>query len=422
VPHFVRLLTHCGAVGRLREVAPGAARQGSLRDRTVAELRRSGSSTRAELARRLGTSRSTMGLLVGELLREGVLTQLAEHPVGQAVRSGRPGVRVTLDPRRGAAVGIEFGHRHVQAVVCDLGHTVLAEERRELPLGHDAEHGTEAAAALLEDLLARAEVPREQVVGVGLGLPGPVDRTTGMATPSSASMGWVGVPAAALLAARVGRPVLVDNDANLGARAELLWGAGRAVRDFVYVKLATGVGAGIVVGAQVLGGVVGAAGEIGHLTVDEAGRVCRCGNRGCLEGLVGAGRLLELLRPSHGELTVEQLCALVAAGDRGARRVVADAGATLGGAVADVVNILNPALVVVGGELAATGEVLLGPVRQAVARRAVHVAAEHVRVVPGLLGARAEALGAVALVLQESDRYVAVPGGAPPGPHGDVAP
>ena len=388
----------------------GALGQATLRDRVVHELRRAGALSRAELARRLGTSRSTMSVLVSELLTSGRAVELAGFGTP---RPGRPGIRVQLAADAGAAAGVDFGHRHVHAVVCDLAHQVLAEGRADLPLGHDADLGVATAGDLLDQLIDRAGVGRDQLIAVGVGLPGPIDLSTGMATPSSVSPGWVGVPATDLLAARLGRPVHLDNDANLGARAELVWGAGQGVADLVYVKLGTGVGAGIVADGRVLRGATGSAGEIGHVTVDETGALCRCGNRGCLEGVVGTEHLLRLLRPLHGrDLTVDRVCQLAAAGDRASRRVLGDAGRALGVTVANLVNVLNPRLVVVGGRLADAGDVLLDPLREAVSRCAVPTAAEHVRIVPAQLGARAEALGGVAMVLQEADRYTAVPSAA----------
>ncbi|MBT2509911.1 ROK family protein [Streptomyces sp. ISL-98] len=178
----------------------------------------------------------------------------------------------------------------------------------------------------------------------------------------------------------------------------------------MYIKLATGVGAGIIADGRVLRGSTGTAGEIGHLTVDDRGPVCRCGNRGCLEMLVGADHLVRLLGPSHGnDLTIERLSTLATAGDRGCRRVIADAGRILGVTVANLVNVVNPQRIVVGGELGTIGDLLLDPIRQAIARCAVHEAAQHVQVISGQLGARAEALGGVALALHETGSYVAVP-------------
>jgi predicted NBD/HSP70 family sugar kinase len=216
---------------------------------------------------------------------------------------------------------------------------------------------------------------------------------------------WAGLRPAEELAERLELPIMVDNDANLGALAEYTVGAGRGVPDLVYLKLASGIGAGLVLGGRLHRGTSGIAGELGHVMSNPDGLVCRCGNRGCLETVAAAPALLELLRVSHGEqLGVGDLLALAAEGDVGVRRVFADAGRSVGRSVADLVNAVNPALVVVGGELAAVGEPLLDGIRASIERYALPAAAAALEVVPGVLGERAEVLGAVALVIGDTER------------------
>jgi predicted NBD/HSP70 family sugar kinase len=209
--------------------------------------------------------------------------------------------------------------------------------------------------------------------------------------------------------AELGLPVRVENDANLGALAEIVWGAGRDCTDLVYVKVATGVGAGLVLNGRLYHGAGGTAGEIGHVTIDDSGPICRCGNRGCLEAFAGAEAVLEPLRRRHGDrLTLRQVVLQAQAGDVGCRRVIADAGRALGRAVAGTCNLLSPERVLVGGELAQAADLLLEPLREAVGRSAI-AATREVPIRAGVLGERAEVLGAVALVLRESQRFVAEP-------------
>jgi predicted NBD/HSP70 family sugar kinase len=175
------------------------------------------------------------------------------------------------------------------------------------------------------------------------------------------------------------------------------------------VKVATGVGAGLVLNGRLYHGAGGTAGEIGHVTIDDGGPVCRCGNRGCLEAFAGAEAVLEPLRRRHGDrLTLRQVVLQAQAGDVGCRRVIADAGRALGRAVAGTCNLLAPERVLVGGELAQAGDLLLEPLREAVGRSAI-AATREVPIRAGVLGERAEVLGAVALVLRESQRFVAEP-------------
>jgi predicted NBD/HSP70 family sugar kinase len=162
-----------------------------------------------------------------------------------------------------------------------------------------------------------------------------------------------------------------------------------------------------VFGGSLYAGASGTAGEIGHTTLDEAGPVCRCGNRGCLEVLAAAPAILELLRPTRGgDLSLRDTIDLAAAGDPGCRRVIADAGRHVGVAVANLCNLFNPERVVVGGELARAGHLLLDPLRAEVSRGAIQAAAERACIVGGVLGERAEVLGGLALVLGETDRFV----------------
>jgi predicted NBD/HSP70 family sugar kinase len=176
-----------------------------------------------------------------------------------------------------------------------------------------------------------------------------------------------------------------------------------------YLRLSAGIGAGLVIGGRPFRGARGVAGEIGHVLVDPQGPICRCGNRGCLETFASPPALCELLRRSHGPITVPRLLALAAEGDAGARRVIHDAGRVVGRAVADLCNFINPDLVIVGGDLSAAGDLLLDPMREAVRRFAIPAAAEDVRITAGVLGDRAEVLGSLALAGHESDDPLTVP-------------
>src|SRR4051794_7943063 len=383
------------------EKPPGALealREGN-RARLVDALRRAGTASRADLARATGLSRSTVSSLVADLAQRGVVTVRGDD----RSRLGRPGVLLALDLSAGAALGVDFGHSHLRVAVADLSSTVLAERLEALDVDHRADEALDRAVALVDAVLADARVPRERVLGAGMGLPGPIDRRTGTVGSSVILPGWAGVRAADAMSARLGLPVAVDNDANLGALAEIAVGAGRGLDDVVYVKIASGIGAGLVLGGRLHHGATGVAGELGHVQVRADGAVCRCGNRGCLETMAASGPLLESMRPAHGPLTVRGMLDLAAGGDLGARRILEDAGRAVGAALADLCNHLNPEAIVVGGELAAAGDPLLGGVREAIDRRAQPAAAAAVRVVAGVLGERAELVGALALVIGDTE-------------------
>jgi len=378
---------------------PGS--QTSLREanrgRVLEAVKAHGALTQVEVAGLTGLSPATVSNIVKELVAVGLLT------ARPSTRSGRRAQQVSLARSVGICVGVDFGYRHLRVVLADLSQEVLAEQRLPLPADHRADAGLDRAALLVGDLLEQIDSSPQEVLAIGLGVPAPVHVGTGRIGSASVLPGWDGVQLADTLSARLGAPVFVDNDANLGALAEVQRGAARGCSNMAYIRVSHGVGSGLVLGGRLFRGHVGTAGEIGHVTIDENGPVCRCGNRGCLETFVRAPVLLEMLRRSHGSMSLREAVTRAHRGDPGCRRVIEDAGRHIGVAVASLCNLLNPELVVLGGGLAAAEDLLLDPMRDVVKRFAVPAAAESVRVVAGDLKERAEALGAVALAAQHAD-------------------
>jgi predicted NBD/HSP70 family sugar kinase len=379
----------------------------SLRERNrlrvIDALRARGAVSRADIARQTGLSRSTVSSLVGDLQGAGLVVERATDSVaGVGARNGRPPVLVALDRSAGAVLGVDFGHRHLRVAVADLSYTVLAETFVELEVDTAAEEALDTAGRLAEEVLEEAGLEHGRVLAAGMGLPGPIDGSSGLLASQTILPGWVGLDPAAAMEERLRLPVHVDNDANVGALGESTFGAGRGTHVMAYLRLSAGIGAGLVFGGRPFRGSKGIAGEIGHVLVDAQGPICRCGNRGCLETFVAGPALTELLRRSHGALSVGRLVALAKDGDAACQRVIADAGRVVGRAIADLCNYLNPDLVVVGGELSAAGDLVLEPMREAVTRFAIPAAAEQVDIVAGTLGERAEMLGALALAGHEA--------------------
>jgi len=364
-------------------------------------LRERGRISQADIARVTGLSRTTVHTLVSELKDSGVL-----HEVETGVpdfRGGRPAVLLMLRDSSQAVVGIDFGHSHVGVAVADIGHNVLAERRCDLDVSHDARAALDVAARMVDEVLAEAQVERKSVIGAGIGIPGPVDRTRGTAGSATILPGWIGVRIVDEMHDRLGVPVEIENDANLGALAELTWGAGRECSNFVYIKVATGIGAGLVIDGKLLRGATGTAGEIGHTSLDESGALCYCGNRGCLETVASGPAIIQLVGPLTGEVpTLTGIVELAVAGELRCHRAISDAGHEIGVAIASLCNLVNPERVIVGGLLSRTGEVLLHPMRESIRRHAVQAAAEKLDVVPALFVERAELLGSLALALQGS--------------------
>ena len=384
-----------GSLGSLRELN---------RLRIVDTLRHDGPASRAHIARQTGLSASTVSSVIGELQRAGFVVESELAPDG---RQGRPAAQLTLDPSAGAALGLDFDHDKIRVAVSNLARTVLAEASVRVDVDLDAAGAIEHASELVERVLGEADVGTEQVLGAGMALPGPVDHARGALHQSPILSGWTGVDAAAELQRRIGIPVHLDNDANLGALAEVTLGAGRNARSAAYIQMSSGIGAGLIVDGRPYHGHRGTAGEIGHVLVDEQGLICRCGNRGCLETLASGPAMLALLRSSHGDLTVERMIEMAREGDPGGRRVIADAGRAVGRVVASLCNLFNPEMVVVGGDLSAAGELLLDPLRESIERYALPAATEQLDVVAGELGERANLLGALALAIAQSGEAVA---------------
>jgi len=393
---------------------PTETRSARNRQNVVRLLRERGALSRAEIARAVGLSRSTVSALVAELVSQGVVLELGTSLPPSGGGAGRPGAAVMLDPATGEAIGLDFGRRHVHVIIADVAHEVKIAKSVELPEGYRTAAGLSAAADLVHAAMAEAGTDPTRILGVGVSLPGPVPRRPGAQPPRA------GPPVADELSARLGLPVLVDGDANLGALAERRWGAGRGYDELVYLKLHTRVGGALFSNGALIRGAGGLAGRVGHLPLDPAGPLCRCGARGCLESLVGISALMRSLEPAYGDrITLRDVITMGWQGDPGCVKVLTEAGQRVGRAVDLLRRLLDPEVVIVGGALAGAGELLLTPLREAAgfstgAGPGAGTGASsgpNSPVIAGALGPQASALGAVALVLGESDQARPVPAG-----------
>jgi predicted NBD/HSP70 family sugar kinase len=365
----------------------------SANQQRVVDVLRSGEQvTQADLARQTGLAPATVSSIVRDLAGAGLVTT---EP-----GSGRRGTTVTLAPAAGVVAGVDFGHSHVAVAVGDLTGTLLAERRAPLDSGHLSEAGLGAAARLLEEVLADAGVEFASLRSLGMGLPAPM--TDGVVRSSAILPGWVGVNALDAARKRFGLEVHAENDANLGALAEHRQGVARGHANSVFVKVSSGVGAGIVLEDRLFHGSGGTAGEIGHLTLDESGPVCRCGSRGCLEAYTSTVALQAMMHTQLPGAGVDEIVAAAREGNVSAVRALEDAGLHLGWALASVVNLLNPGLVVVGGDMARAGELLLESARIGLRRHALDAVAA-TPVVASELGERASLVGAVLLAAERTD-------------------
>ncbi|MFJ8003887.1 ROK family transcriptional regulator [Streptomyces fagopyri] len=334
--------------------------------------------SRQELAAATGLSLATVATLVGELLDLGMLTEVGfEDSAG-----GRPRGLLAVDASGGALIGVDIAETYVRVELFDLALNVLARAAEDVRPGESRpEQVVERVASAVDAVVARAGGGAARVLGVGVSVPGQVDRDTGIAQYAP-NWDWHDVPLLDLLAERLPQPIHLDNPLRACTVAELWFGAARGRGDAVVVNLGTGVGAGLALGGGLHRGVSNSAGEWGHTTLVLNGRPCHCGNHGCVETYVGAPGIMlnlresgpdsPLLRPGDQTATIDALARGVAAGDPVAVEVVRDTARYLGAGIASLVNLLNPEVVVLSSWVAAAlGEPLLRDVREAVARHAL---------------------------------------------------
>ncbi|MBU2698076.1 ROK family transcriptional regulator [Nocardioides sp. WV_118_6] len=360
----------------------------ALRDASATD----GAFTQAELARATGLAPATVSNIVRDLSQAGL--------VDTEAGSGRRGSAVRMSLGAGVVAGVDFGHRHLAVAIGDVTGRLLTEER--CPIDPDLGH--REALALARTMVDRLHPAGTVLRQVGLGLAGPV--TDGVIQSAAILPGWRGVDARAAARETFGTAVQIENDANLGALAEHRIGVARGHDSSVFVKISSGVGAGIIIANQLFRGSSGSAGELGHLTVDEHGPLCRCGSRGCLETYTSVEAIQALIGGQLPGATLEQIVAAAHDGDVSARRAFEDAGLHLGRGLAAVVNLLNPAIVVLGGDMAQAGDLILESVRMGLRRHALDPVAQ-TTVAASALGERASLLGSLLLAAESTELLLA---------------
>jgi len=383
-------------------------------ERMLSALMDHGALHRAELARICGLSRTTVSTIVADLITGGVVIEVVGDQVARAgidasEVDGRARGFLQANPGAGAAAGLDFTLERVWCHLTDLSGATLASDGVTAARDTPWQERLTAGLTLLDDLLTQTDLDRDDLVGVAIGVPGPIDLRTGVVGPSLPGQAWAGVNVAVEFGRQLAVPVLVENNTRLEAVAEFTWGAGRGVDDVLYLGLSTGIGSGLLVDGNLHhGGARGGGGEIGHLSADSSGAVCPCGNRGCLVQYASLPAVLTALAPVLGEgAGLDDLLAAAAEGQPDTVRVLREAGELTGRVLANICNLLNPARIIVGGELARVGDLVLDPIRATLRRTAMGLTRDVEVVAAELdLGARAGASGAAALVLRQTDQLV----------------
>jgi predicted NBD/HSP70 family sugar kinase len=375
-------------------------------------IRHSERISRAELANRSALTKPTVSAIVDDLMRDGSVREVGFSET--ASNGGRPARLLEFNGQSAAFLGIHFSARGTSVAVADARGVMRAFA--EQPSAKDSpERIMEALVPLVDHALASANVPRSRLQSLGVAMHGPVEQSTGVCVVSP-NLGWHDVPLRAMMAETFGLPVVVHNEAHAAAVAEGRMGAAQGVASYVWLYSGVGVGSGVVIDGKLFFGFRGFGGEIGHCAVADNGRVCACGRRGCLETVASgmaiaraarqaaAGSEPTSLKSARRPLDAEAVTMAAREGDKVARRILSEVGEYLGKGISYLLNILDPEMVVVAGDPANAGEALFEPLRASVARHALQP--EGVRIVPSVLGTRAEILGAVLLGMDHVRRGV----------------
>jgi predicted NBD/HSP70 family sugar kinase len=368
---------------------------------TMLQLIREGQgTTRSDLAALTGLARSTVAQRLDQLRAQGLLRDLGETDS----TGGRPPMMLAFNEDAGVVLAADLGATHSRLAVTNLGGAVLAEDRADIEIAAGPGPVLNWVDERFGELLASIGRGAADVRGIGIGVPGPVEHATGRPRNPPIMPGWDNHPIPERFADRYEVPVLVDNDVNIMALGEQ-WKHWRQVEHLLYVKVGTGIGCGIVMDSRIHRGAEGAAGDIGHIRVAAEGAeeiVCSCGNVGCLEALAGGGAMAARLREAGLDAADSRaVVALARAGEGAAVRLVRESGRLIGEVLAAAVNLYNPSVIVIGGDIAQAHEQLLAGVREVVYQRSLPLATRHLRIVRSQLADRAGIMGAAVMVIED---------------------
>jgi glucokinase-like ROK family protein len=371
-------------------------------------IRFSQANTRPDLARVTGLGRTVVTQRVSALMDAGLV---AEASMAEST-GGRRSRRLEFEADRGLLLVAELGATAINAAVTNLAGDILDRRHQDI----DIAAGPDVVLGTLEEIFDSLIADRsgQAVWGVGVGLPGPVEFSNGSPTSPPIMPGWDRYPVRVRMSARFDAPTWIDNDVNMLAMGELRRGLAIGVDDAVFVKIGTGIGAGLISDGQLHRGAQGAAGDIGHVqVVDDNAHLCRCGKVGCLEAVAGgyalarqghdagesgASPFLAALVRGGATVTARDVADAAAHGDLVSNDLLSEAGRLIGQTIAAIVNFFNPSLVIIGGGVANSGDNFLASIRQSIYQRSLPLATRDLRIVRSDLGDLAGIYGAAALV------------------------
>jgi glucokinase-like ROK family protein len=359
--------------------------------------------SRTDLADQMGLTRAAVTLIVTDLLENGVILEAESR----AIPNGRPPVVLEINPKRGLVAAVDMGASHIYIALADFSGKIIEEASHPFNIKLGPHVCLAEANRILHELLARKGINNSQLMAVGVGVPGPVSTDAGTVVSPPIMPGWDGFPIRQWLEKEWGLPVSLNNDAELGALGEWAYGAGRGEKNLAFIKVGSGIGAGLIINQQIYCGTTGSAGEIGHLTIDENGPLCSCGNRGCMEAFAGghaialqarkmveSGKRTLLSNIPIENLTAEDVANAARRGDLPSQEIIMRAGTFIGIAIAGLVNLFNPGAVIIGGGVAQVGDLLTTSIRKAVRERSLRASEQSVRITTAMLGQRSSLMGA----------------------------
>lgn len=360
--------------------------------------------SRAGLAENMGLTRAAVTIIINDLISNGVILNTERR----STASGRPPVVLEINPDQGLVAAVDIGAMHLSAALADFSARILEEVEVPFRVDKGARECLQEADTILRQLLQKRGLSTAHLASVGVGVPGPVIAEKGIVMAPPIMPGWDRFPIRDTLEGQWGTLVTLNNDAELGALGEWAYGAGRGERNVAFIKVGSGIGAGLIIDRQIYGGSTGSAGEIGHLTIDENGPLCACGNHGCLEAfagghaiasqarkLVASGRRTLLSEKSLESITARDVAEAARRGDLTAQEIIKRSGTFVGIAIAGLINLINPSTVIIGGGVSQVGDLLTGPIRQAVRERSLRASEHGVRITTAMLGRRSSLMGAL---------------------------
>ncbi|MFN8590628.1 MAG: ROK family protein [Thermomicrobiales bacterium] len=390
------------AVGQAREIAD-----------IVALLRQRGPVTRPMVVRETGLGRAVVAQRLADLQASGLIVGCGS----EASSGGRPPRQLMFNAALGHVLVADLGATSIDVAAADLAGRILVRRSEEADIASGPEPILHRVEQLFDDIVQAAIDLPGRLWGIGIGIPGPVEFSTARPVSPPIMPGWDGYLIRARLSGRYGAPVWVDNDVNVMALGERAEGIGQNCDDMIFVKIGTGIGAGIVSHGTLQRGAQGSAGDVGHIQViADPAVVCRCGKIGCLEAIAGGGALgrtatrvatqgesaaLAAVLAKQGIVTARDVAEAARHGDQISILLLREAGRYVGQMLAAAVNLLNPALIVIGGGVAESGDVLISSVREVIFGRSTALATRHLRILQSILGDRAGITGAAVMVLDE---------------------